>query len=109
MEGNGRNADKLIHHYFGIDYELLWDIIENRVEELNYQIKRIIEIEKQRLIDNVKLNAFCFYSKIMHNAFLPNQFAGRRCFIRENPCCAASVSSVCRKCHQKPSTTSYKI
>lgn len=38
--------DKLIHHYFGIDYELVWDIIENKVEEMNFQINRIIEIEK---------------------------------------------------------------
>lgn len=41
--------DKLIHHYFGIDYELLWDIIENGIGELNFQIKRIIEIEKQKM------------------------------------------------------------
>jgi uncharacterized protein with HEPN domain len=32
--------DKLIHHYFGVDYELVWDIIENEIEELNFQIAR---------------------------------------------------------------------
>ncbi len=38
--------DKLIHHYFGVDYELVWDVIENQVEELNFQIGRIIDEEK---------------------------------------------------------------
>lgn len=41
--------DKLIHHYFGVDYELVWDVIENEIEELNFQIGRIIEEEKGKL------------------------------------------------------------
>ena len=41
--------DKLIHHYFGVDFELVWDIIENELEELSFQINRIIEIEKNKL------------------------------------------------------------
>ena len=35
--------DKLIHHYFGVDYELVWDVIENQIEELNFQIGNIIK------------------------------------------------------------------
>ena len=41
--------DKLIHHYFGVDYELVWDIIENELEELDFQIKRIIKDERSKL------------------------------------------------------------
>lgn len=41
--------DKLIHHYFGVDYELVWDVIENEIEELNFQIGRIIDVEKEKL------------------------------------------------------------
>lgn len=41
--------DKLIHHYFGIDYELVWDIIENELEELDFQITEILKIEKKKL------------------------------------------------------------
>src|SRR5205085_2522381 len=26
--------DKLIHHYFGIDYDIVWDIIENKLPDL---------------------------------------------------------------------------
>lgn len=41
--------DKLIHHYFGVDYELVWDVIENEIDELNYQIGNIIKTEKEKL------------------------------------------------------------
>lgn len=41
--------DKLIHHYFGVDYELVWDVIENEIEELNFQIGKIIDEEKLKL------------------------------------------------------------
>ena len=41
--------DQLIHHYFGVDYELVWDVIENEIEELNFQIGRIIDVEKEKL------------------------------------------------------------
>jgi uncharacterized protein with HEPN domain len=35
--------DKLIHHYFGIDYELVWDIAVNQVEELIFQIQKVFD------------------------------------------------------------------
>lgn len=35
--------DKLIHDYFGIDYELLWDIMKNHVPALENQITNMIE------------------------------------------------------------------
>ena len=41
--------DKLIHHYFGVDYELVWDIIENELEELSIKINNIIFKERQSL------------------------------------------------------------
>ena len=41
--------DKLIHHYFGVDYELVWDVIENEIEELHFQIGRIIKVEREKL------------------------------------------------------------
>lgn len=40
--------DKLIHHYFGIDYELVWDIIENQIEKLNFQIQKMIDNENYK-------------------------------------------------------------
>ena len=38
--------DHLIHHYFGIDYDILWDIIENKIPDLHHSIKEILD-EKQ--------------------------------------------------------------
>jgi len=33
--------DKLIHDYFGIDLEIVWDVIQNRLPELSKQPTRI--------------------------------------------------------------------
>jgi uncharacterized protein with HEPN domain len=37
--------DRLIHVYFGIDYEIVWDVVINKIPELDVQIKRILENE----------------------------------------------------------------
>lgn len=37
--------DKLIHNYFGVDYDIVWDIIQNELPELNSDISRILNIE----------------------------------------------------------------
>ncbi|MFT7614832.1 MAG: hypothetical protein ACI9J3_003819 [Parvicellaceae bacterium] len=38
--------DKLIHDYFGVDYELVWDVIQNNLPDLQQQIKFILESEQ---------------------------------------------------------------
>jgi len=35
--------DVLIHDYFGVDFELVWDVVCNRVPELRVQIAFILE------------------------------------------------------------------
>lgn len=35
--------DRLIHDYFGVDYELVWDVVQNRIPELRAQIISILE------------------------------------------------------------------
>jgi len=35
--------DRLIHAYFGVDFELVWDVVRNRVPELRRQIASILE------------------------------------------------------------------
>ncbi|OGO39001.1 MAG: hypothetical protein A2Z03_00760 [Chloroflexi bacterium RBG_16_56_8] len=37
--------DRLVHDYFGIDYDIVWDVIVNKVPALKQEIERIIEIE----------------------------------------------------------------
>ena len=34
--------DKLIHDYFGIDYDVVWDVAKNQINNLNFEIKKII-------------------------------------------------------------------
>lgn len=39
--------DVLIHDYFGVDYELVWDVVENEIPTLKYQIEQIIDLESK--------------------------------------------------------------
>lgn len=35
--------DRLIHGYFGVDYQLVWDVVRNRIPELRNQIASILD------------------------------------------------------------------
>ena len=35
--------DRLIHDYFGVDYELVWDVVEHRIPELRKQLASVLE------------------------------------------------------------------
>jgi len=37
--------DKLIHDYFGVDYDIVWDVAANKATDLCDQIERILKIE----------------------------------------------------------------
>ena len=37
-----RMRDKIIHFYFGVDYEIVWAVIKNRLPEIKLAIKKII-------------------------------------------------------------------
>ena len=34
--------DRLIHDYFGVDYELVWDVVRDRIPELRSQVATIL-------------------------------------------------------------------
>lgn len=36
--------DRLIHDYFGVDLELVWDVVQTRVPTLRDQIKSMLEV-----------------------------------------------------------------
>jgi uncharacterized protein with HEPN domain len=38
--------DKLIHDYFGVDYELVWDIVTSKIPVLKKQIDNILHHER---------------------------------------------------------------
>lgn len=35
--------DRLIHGYFGIDYEIVWDVVQNHIPDLREKIVSILE------------------------------------------------------------------
>ena len=37
--------DRLIHDYFGVDYEIVWDAVQNKIPSLREQILRILREE----------------------------------------------------------------
>ena len=41
-----RMRDKLIHHYFGIDYSIVWDVAKNEIPGLHVKILKIIQSEE---------------------------------------------------------------
>jgi len=34
--------DKLIHHYFGVDYEIVWDVVVNELPVLKEKIDKLV-------------------------------------------------------------------
>lgn len=38
--------DRLIHDYFGVDYDIVWDVVINKIPPLHQEIKKIINKEK---------------------------------------------------------------
>ena len=37
--------DRLIHGYFGIDYDIVWDVVINKVPDLQQEIEEILRNE----------------------------------------------------------------
>ena len=37
--------DRLIHGYFGVDYDIVWDVVMNKVPALRSQIADILQRE----------------------------------------------------------------
>lgn len=38
--------DRLIHNYFGINYNIVWDVAKNKIPGLLEQVEKVIEAEK---------------------------------------------------------------
>jgi uncharacterized protein with HEPN domain len=37
--------DRLIHDYFGVDYDIVWDVVENKIPSLRREIREILKRE----------------------------------------------------------------
>lgn len=42
-----RLRDKLIHHYFGVNYDIVWHVVKNELPDVIYQLNEIL-IEEPR-------------------------------------------------------------
>ncbi len=38
--------DRLIHDYFGVDYEIVWDVVQHKIPVLHRQIQEILQQEE---------------------------------------------------------------
>lgn len=38
--------DRLIHGYFGVDYELVWDVVTHKIPELRGRIEDLLRTEE---------------------------------------------------------------
>jgi len=38
--------DKMIHHYFGINYDIVWTIVKEEIRKLLPEVQKIVEKEK---------------------------------------------------------------
>lgn len=37
--------DRLIHKYFGVDYQIVWDVVINEIPKLKKEISSILEVK----------------------------------------------------------------
>jgi uncharacterized protein with HEPN domain len=35
--------DRLIHDYVGVDYEIVWDVVQNKIPSLRAQVSAIVD------------------------------------------------------------------
>ena len=38
--------DRLVHDYLGVDYDIVWDVVQNKIPALHQKIEEIMEQAK---------------------------------------------------------------
>lgn len=46
--------DKLIHRYFGIDYDIVWDVVINEIPVLQKEVNQILQNEQNVKDENIQ-------------------------------------------------------
>lgn len=42
--------DKIIHYYFGVNWDIVWDVIKNRLQELKEQVENmLVKLHNQKV------------------------------------------------------------
>jgi len=78
LEEDCRLRDILIHQYFGIDAELIWDIIKNKLTALENQIRAIEKAKDANLGMDSAVGLFIYEITTRSRHFFD---AGTPCFI----------------------------
>jgi uncharacterized protein with HEPN domain len=39
--------DKLVHEYFGVDYDIVWDVVTSKIPRLRREIELILQEEER--------------------------------------------------------------
>ena len=42
----GGMRDRLIHHYFGTNWEIVWDVIQTKLPQLQQEVARLIDTKR---------------------------------------------------------------
>lgn len=42
MGPDGRYSGKLIHHYFGVNWEIVWNVVQEKLPALKADVQRIL-------------------------------------------------------------------
>jgi len=42
--------DKLVHDYFGVDYDIVWDVMQNKIPPLHQQITELLTKETRHTV-----------------------------------------------------------
>ncbi len=40
-----RMRDRLVHDYFGVDFDIVWDVLQNKIPAVRGEVARMLEIE----------------------------------------------------------------
>ncbi len=43
-----RMRDRLVHDYFGVDFDIVWDVLQTKIPSLRDQVRRILEATTPR-------------------------------------------------------------
>jgi len=35
--------DRIVHGYFGVDYDIVWDVVTNKVPTLEREVRRLLD------------------------------------------------------------------
>jgi hypothetical protein len=95
MAVDGRHADRLIHDYFCVDYELVRDVVRNRIPELRGQLAAVLEASQAAAPDERGVGRFGVRSSVQTELGIRPLAAERHLFGRTAVDESVSSARIC--------------